>query len=138
MKSANLDAFRRKCAANMSERIQNGDITPVSKFERETADVMRRLGFNIETSVGIRQANGRFVAVFDITIPDRRIAIECHGSFWHGGRWSWERPTKAQARNLAYEERKRVLAINLGLDLRVLWEHQFHEDPIGACLTVCR
>jgi G:T-mismatch repair DNA endonuclease (very short patch repair protein) len=130
------NAAREKARARAIERLQHGD--RVSKFERKAAEVFRRLGFSIDTSVAVRSSNGTFAHVFDIVIASRRIAVECHGTYWHGGRWSWVECDSTQAKNLAYEERKMVAAFRIGLDVRILWEHHFKEDPAGACLAVVR
>ena len=130
------EAARQKAASRAIERIEHGD--KVSKFERKAAQVFRLLGFDICTSVGVRSERGVFAAVFDIVVPVRRIIIECHGDYWHGGRWLWQSPDATQAKNLAREAGKIELARALGYEVRLLWEQQFKRDPCGACLAVVR
>lgn len=128
------EAAREKARARAIQRLQNG--RGVSAFEKKAAEVFRSIGFDVRTSVPVRSAIGTFAHVFDIVLPRRRIVIECHGSYFHGGRWTWLDPDHTQAKNLAYEERKLATARRLGLDLRILWEHEFKKDPTGACLAV--
>lgn len=130
------DSARKKAAAGAVERIQNG--AKISCFEKKAAEVFRLLGFDVQTSVAVRRSDGTFRCVFDVVLPTRRIVVECHGTYFHGGRWSWLEPTVTQAKNLRYEARKVVDAASLGLDLRILWEHEFEKDPCGACLAVVR
>lgn len=130
------EAARVKAAARAVERVQHGD--RVSKFERKVAEVFRSLGFVVDTSVGARSADGRFVAVFDIVLPLRRIVVECHGDYWHGGRWTWTDADATQTKNLTRERGKVALARALGLDMRLLWEREFKKDPRGSCLAVVR
>jgi G:T-mismatch repair DNA endonuclease (very short patch repair protein) len=110
----------------------------VSQFERDVASVYRTLGFTIETSVPVRRANGTYLHVFDIVVPVRCLVVECHGTYWHGARWIGTEATPSQSKNLRYEERKHETARQLGIDLRVLWEHHFRQDPVGACLSTVR
>jgi G:T-mismatch repair DNA endonuclease (very short patch repair protein) len=130
------ETARKKARADAIKRLVHGD--RVSKFEREAAEVFRRLGFLVQPGVGIRRNDGTYAHVIDIVLPTRRIAIECQGTYWHGGRWSWSAPDAAQAKNLLYEERKLVATRAIGLDVRHLWEHEFKRDPCGACLAVAR
>ena len=130
------ESARIKARADAIERLQHG--ARVSKFERKVAEVFRSLGFVVLTSFPLRRADGTFACVFDIVIPQRRIIVECHGTYWHGGRWTWDTPTAAQLKNLTYEERKLVTSKKMGLELRILWEHEFKRDPCGACLAVVR
>jgi hypothetical protein len=98
------ESARKKATADAIKRIQQGG--GVSQFEREVAKVFRRLGIPVVPSLPVRRPDGTYAAVFDIYLPTRRIAVECHGTYWHGGRWSWDRPDATQAKNLAYEARK--------------------------------
>jgi len=132
------EAARRAAAARMTKLIAEGLIAPVSKFEKEAAEVYRRLGFDILTQVPVRRPNGTYLCVYDIVLPARRIVVECHGTFWHGGRWTWETAAAAQVKNLSYEVRKHVVTREMGLDLRMLHEKHFREDPLGACLMCVR
>jgi G:T-mismatch repair DNA endonuclease (very short patch repair protein) len=129
--AARAEAARRAC-----ERVNKG--FGISKFERKVADVYRSLGFSISTSAVVRGEDGRYSCVFDIVIPSRRIVVECHGSYWHGGRWTWDDPNPAQARNLAREEFKIGVARSLGFSWRTVFEHDFRKDPRGACLAAVR
>mgnify|MGYP002039788145 CR=1 FL=1 len=130
------DAARLKAAANLAQNVEK--LGRVSKFELEAADVFRRLGFLVNQSVAVRNPDGTFLTVFDIVIPNRRMVVECHGTYWHGGRWSWDTPNATQVKNLRYEQRKLAVARSVGYDLRLLWEHEFRQDPTGACLAVVR
>ena len=130
------DTSRDKARTNLIKNLQN--LGGVSKFERKAAEVLRLLGFNAASSVTARNANGTFGCVFDLLIPERRLIVECHGNYWHGGRWTWDSPNAAQTKNLAYEERKRIAALAMGFDLRILWESEFKKDPCGALLAVVR
>jgi G:T-mismatch repair DNA endonuclease (very short patch repair protein) len=130
------ETARCKARARACERINKG--FNVSAFERKAANVFRELGFRILTSVKCQGADGRFVAVYDIVIPSRGIVVECHGGYWHGGRWTFTSANSTQLRNLAHEESKLALARSAGLDLRILWEQDFRKDPCGACLASVR
>jgi G:T-mismatch repair DNA endonuclease (very short patch repair protein) len=130
------ESARLKARAQLADNLDK--LGGVSKFERKAAEVYRRLGFNIDTSCISRNADGTFYAVYDIVIPARRIIVECHGTYWHGGRWTWDDAKPAQLKNLAYEERKNVFAASQGFEVRILWEHHFRKDPIGAALAVVR
>jgi len=130
------ESARSKARARAIERLKRGG--SVSRFEREAAEVYRALGYALQTSVPIRRGDGTYATVFDIVVPSRRVVIECHGTFWHGGRWTWDHPKAVQVKNLRYEARKVALARSAGLDLRLLWEHDFKRDPVGACLTAAR
>jgi G:T-mismatch repair DNA endonuclease (very short patch repair protein) len=110
----------------------------VSKFEGRVGSTFRALGFGAVGSKIVRRKDGTFAHVFDLYIGARHIVVECHGTYWHGARWSWESPTVAQSRNLEYEERKLREARRLGLDFRIVWEHEFKRDPVGACLRAVR
>ena len=127
------ESARAKLRAHALHQMQSG--SRVSKFEREVAATLRRLGFNLATQTAVRGQDGRFACVFDIVLPARKLVIECHGSYWHGGRFTWDTPGPAQAKNLVFEERKLEIARELGFELRLLWEHAFNLDPCGACLT---
>lgn len=130
------EAARQRAAARAVERITKGG--GVSKFEKKVAGVFRRLGFEVQTSVPVRSATGAFAHVFDIVLPQRRIVVECHGTYFHGGRWTWVEADRTQAKNLAYEKLKLATTRRLDLDFRILWEHEFKIDPFGACLAVVR
>lgn len=130
------DETRASWSAHAVARILRGG--SVSKFEQEVAATFRRLGFGVLGSLALRGSGGRYAHVFDLYIGARRIVVECHGTYWHGGRWSWDEPDGVQRRNLAYEERKVLEAKRLGFDLRLLWEHDFKADPVGACLAAVR
>jgi hypothetical protein len=130
------ETARKKAAARCIERLKHGG--QISLFEKEAGDVFERLGFRISRAVPVRRPDGTFAHVFDIVIGVRRLAVECHGTYFHVGRWSWCNPTSTQIKNLLYEERKLVMARARGLDLRLLWEHEFRKDPAGACLAVVR
>jgi G:T-mismatch repair DNA endonuclease (very short patch repair protein) len=132
------EAARQAAAARMTKLIAEGLVAPVSRFEKEAAEVYRRLGFEVLTQVPVRRPDGTFFCVYDIVLPARRIVVECHGTFWHGGRWTWETPSAAQVKNLGYEMRKHIVTRSLGLDLRVLHEKHFRQDPLGACLVCVR
>lgn len=112
--------------------------TRVSRFEKKVASTFRRLGFAIETGVAIRRENGTYACVLDIVVPSRRLVVECHGSYWHGARWTWTEGSEVQKKNLIYEDRKHALLKVIGFDLRLLWEHDFRRDPVGACLVSVR
>jgi len=128
------ESAREKARADAIERLHKG--SRVSAFERKAAEVFRRLGFQVFTSTSVRNLGGKFAHVFDISIPARGIMVECHGTYWHGARWTWDEPNGTQAKNLAYEARKLAFAQSVGLDLRILWEHEFKRDQNGACLAV--
>jgi G:T-mismatch repair DNA endonuclease (very short patch repair protein) len=130
------DAARKKARARAIQQIEKG--RRVSKFERKAAQVFRHLGFRVVPSLAFRRSDGTFACVFDIYLPGRRLVVECHGGYWHGGRWTWDEPDATQAKNLRYERRKHALARERGLDLRLLWEKEFKQDPTGACLAVVR
>jgi G:T-mismatch repair DNA endonuclease (very short patch repair protein)/endogenous inhibitor of DNA gyrase (YacG/DUF329 family) len=125
---------KREASARMSKRIQAG--FAVSKLEHEAAEVMARLGIVARPGVLIRGARGRIFGVIDLVVRD--LAIEVHGTYWHGGRWSWLAPDAAQARNLEREEAKVAAVRALGYRPRILWEHDFKRDPVGAVLAVVR
>lgn len=130
------DSARNKARANLIQSLER--LGAVSKFERKAAKVLNSLGFNVASGCVLRNTDGTFGIVFDIMLPERRIVIECHGNYWHGGRWSWDTPNAAQAKNLVYEERKAIAAAEMGFDLRILWEGEFKKDPYGALLAVVR
>lgn len=130
------EAAREKARARAIERVNSG--FNVSQFERKAAEMFRAIGVDILTSVPLRGASGRFVGVCDIVVPARRIVIECHGNYWHGGRFTWESADDTQLRNLAQEERKVAAVRALGFETRLLWEQDFRQDPSGACLAVLR
>lgn len=130
------DAARNKARAQLIQNLNK--LGGVSKFERKAAQVLKSLGFNVATSAILRNVDGTFGAVFDIVLPERRLIIECHGTYWHGGRWTWDDPNASQAKNLSYERSKSVAARSFGFDLRILWEHEFRKDPCGALLAVVR
>lgn len=130
------DAARVKARSNLIQNLQR--LGGVSKFERKAAEVLRALGFNVADSAYARNTNGTFACVFDLVLPERRIVIECHGDYWHGGRWLWDAPNPTQVKNLAYEERKAIAARAMGFDLRILWEREFKKDPRGALLAIVR
>ena len=130
------DAARDKARANLIQNLQH--LGGVSKFERKAAEVLRFIGFNIATSAVARNSNGTFGCVFDLLLPERRIIIECHGDYWHGGRWTWDIPAPSQSKNLAYESRKFAAARKMGFEFRILWESEFKKDPCGALLAVVR
>ena len=130
------DSARVKARAQLIENLKR--LGGVSKFEVKVAKVLRTLGFNVGCSAYARNTNGTFGCVYDLVLPERRLIIECHGDYWHGGRWTWDAPNTAQVKNLIYEQRKTVAAITMGFDLRILWESQFKKDPVGAVLSVVR
>lgn len=130
------EAARAKARAQAIARVVAGG--GVSKFERAVAETLRTLRFLVSTSVAVRDARGRFAHVFDLVLPQRALVIECHGSYWHGERWTWSEPNHSQERNLRYEAKKHALAKSIGLDLRLLWEHDYKRDAVGACLAAVR
>jgi hypothetical protein len=130
------EAARLEAASRCVKRINHG--FHVSQFERKAAEILLTIGAKVYTSVPIRNTAGQFIAVFDLYLPLRRMAIECHGTYWHGGRFSWQTPDTAQEKNLLYEAKKLILARSLGIDLRILWEHDFKRDPTGALLAAIR
>lgn len=130
------DSARNKARTNLIQSLER--LGAVSKFERKAAKVLNSLGFNVDSGCVLRNTDGTFGIVFDIMLPERRIVIECHGNYWHGGRWSWDTPNAAQSKNLVYEERKTIAAAEMGFDLRILWEGEFKKDPYGALLAVVR
>jgi len=130
------ESARINARENITKNIKN--IGKVSKFEKNVANKLKKLGFNIATSCIGRKDNGTFGVVYDIVIPERKIILECHGNYWHGGRWSWETPNDIQLKNIKYEENKTDYAKKLGYDLRIIWELDFRKDPIGAILSAVR
>jgi G:T-mismatch repair DNA endonuclease (very short patch repair protein) len=130
------ESARVKARAQLADNLDK--LGGVSKFERKAAEVYRDLGFSIDTSCVARNTDGTFYAVYDIVIPARRIIVECHGTYWHGGRWTWDDANAAQLKNLRYEERKNAFARSQGFEVRILWEHHFRKDPVGAALAVVR
>lgn len=130
------DAARIKARANVIQQFKK--LGRVSKFEREAAKMLRGLGFNVGDSCYTRNFNGTFGCVFDLLLPERRLIIECHGNYWHGGRWTWETPLPIQVKNLTYEERKAIFARSIEYDLRILWESEFKKDPVCALLSIVR
>jgi endogenous inhibitor of DNA gyrase (YacG/DUF329 family)/G:T-mismatch repair DNA endonuclease (very short patch repair protein) len=130
------ETARIKAAANAVKGITRGKA--VSKFERKVAEMFNRLGIATRGSIAARNRDGTFAHVFDIYLPTRGILVECHGTYWHGGRWTWSAPNATQLRNLRYEQAKFTFAAERGLDIRVLWEQHFRGDPAGACLSVVR
>jgi G:T-mismatch repair DNA endonuclease (very short patch repair protein) len=130
------ESARNKSRARAVQRVNNG--FAVSKFERKAAEVMIGLGFDIRTSVPFRGSDGQFVGVSDIVLPARRIIVECHGTYFHGGRFSWQDIDKTQLRNLGREEVKCNFLKQTGWEVRILWEHDFNSDPRGAVLAVVR
>jgi len=62
--------------------------------------------------------------VFDFCIPDQRVLIEAHGTFWHADPRFYD-PSKLspiQRRNVANDLLKAKTAKTFGYELRVMWE----------------
>lgn len=66
----------RAISGNNCKQCGNGG---VSRAETEVADFVRTLG--VEVRMHHRQIDSRYE--FDVTVPERRIAIEFNGLYWH-------------------------------------------------------
>lgn len=99
---------RNKARINLANNLKN--LGKISKFEKKVFSIIKKIGVNAAQSCIARNKNGTFLCIFDIVIPERKIIIECHGTYWHGGRWSWEKINKSQIKNLLHEEKKLELS----------------------------
>jgi G:T-mismatch repair DNA endonuclease (very short patch repair protein) len=63
---------------------------------------------------------------YDIGIKDKKIIIECYGSYWHGDLllYSKEQLKPWQNRNRAIDKKYEELAIEKGYEVVVIWENK--------------
>jgi hypothetical protein len=89
------------------------DFVEYSSFENEVKTYL------LEHNV-IFSANNRTIispSELDIYIPEKHIAIECNGSFWH---------SEFNGKNSEYHLTKTLLCEKLGIQLIHIWEHDWN------------
>lgn len=99
----------------------------VSKAEQSIADTLRANGLEVLQSN--RSILGKFE--LDIVIPEKKIAIEFNGTYWH---------SEANGKGKEYHRNKTNLANEAGYRLIHIWEDDFTADPdreIKFILNAC-
>ncbi len=116
---------KAKSSKAMRERIEEGKINRVSKLEQQVADMLAKAGIDYIAQYHIRGTDGRFQACIDFYIPDRNIAVEVNGTYWHADPRFYDQDalTGSQLRTKSFYERKMSLLHDLGIGIVELWEH---------------
>lgn len=99
----------------------------VSKAEQSIADRLTSEGFTVIQSD--RSILGKFE--LDIVIPDKKIAIEFNGMYWH---------SEDNGKDKNYHKNKTQMANEAGYRLIHIWEDDFNEDSereINFILNAC-
>ncbi len=99
----------------------------VSKAEQSIADTLRSHGLEVLQSN--RSILGKFE--LDIVLPEKKVAIEFNGMYWH---------SEANGKDRYYHRTKTDLANEAGYRLIHIWEDDFNEDPereINFILNAC-
>lgn len=129
------EATKEKLRAKTAEAIAAGKFDRVSEIEDVVAEEMSALGIDFVRQKGLRSAEtGRYVACLDFFIPDKKVAVEVNGTFWHADPRFYDRSdlTSAQERTLDRYSRKESILEARGINLIEVWEHDIKEDPQEA------
>lgn len=96
-------------------RCQNCDSQHGSRWQQEIADYVRSLGFGDVLCNDTNALNNGME--LDIFVPSKRVAIECHGLYWH---------SEAAGKHRAYHEMKKKCAQNADIKLIQLFEDEWN------------
>jgi G:T-mismatch repair DNA endonuclease (very short patch repair protein) len=132
------DSARAKLSEATAKAISEGRIKGRSKLEDRVGEVLRSLGLAPVAQHIIRTARGTFACCFDFYFPDRKMALEVNGTFWHSDpRFFPQGPVhEVQKRHAIRWERKLALAKTLGIEVREVWEHDLRMDFAKAVRAV--
>lgn len=87
-----------------------------SVFEQEVAEYIRKLTDNVVMHHRIR---GDQVRELDIYVPDKSIAVECNGSYWH---------SELNGKDRFYHLKKTEMCAKQGIQLIHIWEHDWNSN----------
>jgi len=125
---------KAKLSLATAKAIAEGRIPRVSEFERRVGETLRGLGINALSQHRFRGSQGRFAAVVDFYLPDRKLALEANGTFWHADPRVYpngpEHPS--QTRTLDKYTRKVKFLASVGVTVVEVWEQDFQSDPLAA------
>jgi very-short-patch-repair endonuclease len=85
-----------------------------STFEQNVSDFISK-----HVNCNFKNKNIIHPYEIDIFIPDKKIAIECNGSYWH---------SELQGRNKNYHLNKTKMCNEIGIDLIHIWEHDWDKN----------
>ena len=84
---------------------------------------------NIKHNYSAIMSNGKKNLQFDFIIPDKRILIECQGTYWHADPrfFNYENLDKRQKDHIIKDEIKREFAKNHNFKLLEIWEYDIRK-----------
>ena len=131
---------KRASDATIAHLLVNGTVK-VSSIERRVGEVLARLGIAAKPQHGLRDAKGsRYVACIDFYLPDRGIALEVNGTYWHADPRFYD-PTRLNATQKRTQERylrKREQLKAAGLQLVEVWEADIDHNVEEAVLVALK
>lgn len=124
----------------------------IERLRKSTANLWASGRFNRKTSIEIRMAQflsgSRWASeyveqyqfaffVFDFALPERKIAIECQGTYFHVDPRIYKGRvlTEMQKRNLVRDARKKAYASKAGWRVIEVWETEINDGSFEEFLT---
>lgn len=128
------DHVRQRISLGVARAIAEGRIPRVSALEKRVGAVLATLGIQAVPQFEFRDELGRFAAVVDFYIPDKNIALEVNGTFWHAdSRFYPDGPVHdSQRRTVSRYERKKSFLSAHNIPLVEVWEFDLNVDTEAA------
>lgn len=135
---AHTEKSKAKLSLANAKAISENRVKVRSKLEDRVGVFLRSLGLNPISQHAIRTPDGRYACCFDFFFPDRMIALEVNGTFWHSDPRHFPDGAihEVQKRNLVKWDRKMSIAKSLGIEVRQIWEHDLRENFALAITSV--
>jgi hypothetical protein len=131
---AHSEATKRKLRLTTTKAIAEGRIPRVSGFEKRIGAVLEQLKEPNEPQKHFRDSKGRFGAVVDFFLPERNLALEANGTFWHADPRVFPNGPQhpSQERTCSRYDKKRSFLRARGIEIIEVWELDFDQDPEGS------
>ena len=132
------DSTKVRLSKATSEAIASGRLKKISGIEYEVRDWLISRGVKFIHQFPIRNPNGTYACCFDFFLPDRNLAVEVNGTFFHSDpRFFPDGPIyEIQKRNAVAWERKISIAESLGIKICILWEYDLGKDFTNTVSTI--
>lgn len=133
-KCKQTEETKRKLSVAQTLAMMSGKISRISQLERDVGTVLTQLGYVAQPQYGVRDALGRFVACCDYYLPDKNVAVEVNGTYWHADPrvYPLGPTTPSQRRTAERYAKKMSLLKERGLIVVEIWESDFKTNPVNA------